>query len=186
MPFWRKYALPLAILPFITYAPFSYGEQTLEPIHLFISPYCGLSVFRLMEAVPKLGELTNTGVPLRFDLIPLVTTASEERELRQLVCADQQGALPPMFLYIANSAHQGRTPQAERFLEAFGIDRSTFAKCMQDPSHARDILRRSSDLFFQSGLKGVPSVKYREMTFTPTNFDQVVALARSESEAAKQ
>jgi hypothetical protein len=146
------------------------------PLELFISPYCGLSVARMAEAITRRGELNNAKHPLRFHLIQMTGDISEKKHLQQLVCADQQGALPSMFLYIAHTVHAGRAPHAERFLTEFGIESKKFNDCVKHPSYTQDVLKASSELFWGAGLQGVPSVKFGGTTFTLTTVEHLFGL----------
>lgn len=101
---------------------------------------------------------------------------------KQLVCADQQGALPAMFLYIAHSVYEGRTPRAERFLKEFGIEPKRFNACLKHTAYTSDLLKASSALFWGAGLRGVPSVKFGRTTFTLTTADHLFGLDRCEAE----
>ena len=144
-------------------------------ILIFLSPFCGLSLYRFGEALPKFPTLEAQGATLEFHLIALGRSDKEVDILRQLVCADAQHRFAPYFLYVSKALQSRRSVDVKRVAPSMGIDGAQFDACLKDIVALDGVLDRSNALFDAYGLAGVPSVVIGSRAFVFSDVNELLS-----------
>ena len=143
-------------------------------VHLFLSPYCGISQERLREAAPVLSSLEAGGRHVEFHLIGLRGDATEFSMLQHLVCANAQARFIPYFLFVSRAIREGRTVHHEHLAQAIGLDTEVFRRCVRDTAYSDAALERSRAIFDAYALRGVPAVIAKDKAFTFRGMQEVL------------
>lgn len=145
-------------------------------VHLFLSPYCGISQQRLTEAVPVFPSLEARGGRIEFHLIGLRGDASEFSMLQHLVCANTQDRFIPYFLFVSRAIREGRTVHHEHLAQTIGLETEAFRRCVRDTAYSDAALERSRAIFDAHALRGVPAVIAKDKAFTFRGMQEVLEL----------
>ena len=149
-------------------------------VHLFFSPYCGISQQRFIEAVPVFPSLEALGGHVEFHLIALRGDANEFSMLQHLVCANAQGRFIPYFLFASRAIREGREIHHEELVPTLGLDTDAFHQCLGDSARTDEVLERSRAIFDTFALRGVPSIVVKGKAFTFRDMGEVLDVYRSE------